>query len=39
MNIRPKTKRVGRYEGKTNRRKKAIVKLAEGNKIDLFGEE
>ena len=37
MNIRPKTKRVGRYEGKTNRRKKAIVKLAEGNKIDLFG--
>ena len=39
MNIRPKTKRVGRYEGKTNRRKKVIVKLAEGNKIDLFGEE
>ena len=39
MNIRPKTKRVGRYEGKTNRRKKAIVKLAEGNKIDIFGEE
>ena len=39
MNIRPKTKRVGRYEGKTNRRKKAIVQLAEGNKIDLFGEE
>ena len=39
MNIRPKTKRVGRYEGKTNRRKKAIAKLAEGNKIDLFGEE
>ena len=39
MNIRPKTKRVGSYEGKTNRRKKAIVKLAEGNKIDLFGEE
>ena len=39
MNIRPKTKRVGRYEGKTNRRKKAIVKLAEGSKIDLFGEE
>ena len=39
MNFRPKTKRVGRYTGKTNRRRKAIVKLAEGHKIDLFGEE
>lgn len=39
MNVRPKTKRVGRYTGKTNRRRKAIVKLAEGHKIDLFGEE
>ena len=39
MNVRPKTKRVGRYTGKTNRRRKAIVKLAEGQKIDLFGEE
>lgn len=39
MNVKPKTKRVGRYEGKTNRRRKAIVKLAEGYKIDLFGEE
>lgn len=39
MNVRPKTKRMGRYVGKTIRRKKAIVKLAEGHKIDLFGEE
>ena len=39
MNVRPKTKRVGRYTGITNRRRKAIVKLAEGHKIDLFGEE
>lgn len=39
MNVRPKKKRLGKYVGKTNRRKKAIVKLAEGNKIDLFGEE
>ena len=39
MNVRPKTKRVCRYTGKTNRRRKAIVKLAEGHKIDLFGEE
>ena len=39
MNVKPKTKRVGRYEGKTNRRRKAIVKLAEGSKINYFGEE
>lgn len=39
IKVKPKTKRVGRYVGKTNRRKKAIVKLAEGNTIDLFGEE
>lgn len=39
INVRPKTKRMGKYVGKTNRRKKAIVKLAEGHKIDLFGEE
>ena len=32
MNVRPKAKRMGRYEGKTNRRRKAIVKLAkDGN--------
>lgn len=39
MNVKPKTKRMGRYVGKTNRRKKAIVKLKEGYTIDLFGEE
>lgn len=39
IRVKPKTKRVGKYTGKTNRRKKAIVTLAEGNKIDLFGEE
>lgn len=38
MNVRPKTKRVGKYVGKTNRRRKAIVKLAEGQEINLFGE-
>ena len=26
MNVKPKTKRMGRYVGKTKRRKKAIVK-------------
>jgi large subunit ribosomal protein L23 len=35
MNVRPRTKRVGKYVGKTNHVKKAIVKLAEGNKIDF----
>lgn len=35
LNVNPKTKRVGRYTGKTNRYKKAIVKLAEGNTISF----
>ena len=39
MNVKAKTKRMGKYVGKTNKRKKAIVKLAEGNEINLFGEE
>ena len=34
INVKPKTKRLGKYVGKTNKRKKAIVKLAEGHKID-----
>ena len=37
--INVRAKRVGRYVGKTARRKKAIVTLAEGNSINLFGEE
>jgi len=39
MNVKPKTKRVGKHVGKTNRRKKAIVTLAEGEKINLLGED
>ena len=39
MNVRPKTKRMGRYVGNTNKRKKAIVKLKEGYEINLFGDE
>ena len=39
MNVRAKTKRLGKYVGKTNRRRKAIVTLKEGYPIDLFGEE
>lgn len=31
----PKTKRVGRYSGKTNRIKKAVVRLADGDSIEL----
>ena len=34
-----KAKRMGRYEGKTNKRRKAIVKLAEGNSINYFDED
>lgn len=35
VNVRPKKKRVGRYAGKTNKVKKAIVKLKEGSSIEL----
>lgn len=35
MNNHPKDRRVGRYTGKTNRYKKAIVKLVEGNTISF----
>ena len=35
LNVKPKKRRVGRYAGLTNRTKKAIVTLAEGQTIDL----
>lgn len=35
VNVKPKKKRVGRFYGKTNRVKKAIVKLSEGNSIEF----
>lgn len=35
INVTPKTKRVGRYTGLTNRKKKAIVTLAKGQTIDF----
>ena len=35
INVKPKKKRVGRYAGKTQRVKKAIVKLKEGSSIEL----
>ena len=38
INVRPKAKRLGRYEGKVSGYKKAIVKLAEGQSLDLYSE-
>ena len=38
MNVKPKTKHVGRYVGKTKAVRKAIVKIKAGQDIDLFGE-
>lgn len=35
INVKPKKRRVGRYSGLSNKYKKAIVKLAEGQTIDL----
>ena len=35
LNVKPKKRRVGRYTGLTNRSKKAIVTLAEGQQIEL----
>ena len=35
INVKPKKRRVGRYAGLTNRTKKAIVTLAEGQSIEL----
>ncbi len=35
INNHPKDRRVGRYTGKTNRYKKAIVKLAKGQTISF----
>lgn len=38
INVRPQVKRVGRYTGKVSGYKKAIVKLAAGEALDLFKE-
>lgn len=35
MNTHPKDRRVGKHSGKTNRYKKAIVKLASGSTISF----
>lgn len=36
INVKPKFKRTGKYEGYTQAYKKAVVKLAAGQKIDAF---
>ncbi len=35
INVKPKKKRVGQYFGKTNKVKKAMVKLSEGSSIEF----
>ena len=35
INATTKKKRVGKYSGRTNKRKKAIITLAEGSSIEL----
>lgn len=34
--VKPKPKRVGRFQGKTKKWKKAIVTLREGDRIEIF---
>jgi len=36
VRLRGKVKRVGRYVGRRPDRKKAVVQLAEGNRIEIF---
>ncbi len=36
MNVKGKKKRMGKYVGRTADRKKAIVTLKEGDKIEIF---
>lgn len=39
LNVRGKLKRMGRFSGYTRKRRKAIVKVAEGQSIEIFGAE
>ena len=39
VNQKPKTKRMGRYVGKTNHRKKAYVELKDGYTIDILQDK
>ena len=39
LNVKPKTKRVRYVAGKTRTWKKAVVTLAEGDSIEVFGNQ
>ena len=39
VNVKPKTKRMGKYVGTPKNVRKAYVKIKEGQDINLFGEE
>ena len=39
VNVKPKNKRVRFVQGKTRTRKKAIVTIAEGESIEIFGAQ
>ena len=39
VNQKPKTKRMGKYVGKTSNVKKAYIKLKEGYKIDILADK
>ena len=39
VNQKPKTKRMGRYVGKTNHLKKAYIKLKDGYKIEILADK
>lgn len=36
INSKPKTKRMGKYVGKTNHVRKAMIKVAEGSNIEVM---
>ena len=39
VNVKPRTKRMGKYVGKTKAVRKAYVKIKEGQDINLFGDD
>ena len=39
LNVKPKTKRVRYIAGKTRQWKKAVVTVAEGDSIEIFGNQ
>jgi len=39
VNQKPKTKRMGKYVGKTNNLRKAYIKLKEGSKIQILADK